>query len=137
MTPIRATTTDGITFSATNGSSTITATDSSHGALVGDFVTISGAVSLGGNIIANVLNQEYKITGVPTANTYTFTAVDTSGDTVTANASDSGNGGSGVDGVYQINSGLDVFVQSAGWGSGTWSAGGFGALSVLYLIQVS
>ena len=54
VTPIRATTTDGITFSATNGSSTITATDSSHGALVGDFVTISGAVSLGGNIIANV-----------------------------------------------------------------------------------
>ena len=131
MTTIRATTTDGITFSATNGSSTITATDSSHGALVGDFVTISGAVSLGGNIIANVLNQEYKITGVPTANTYTFTAVDTSGDTVTANASDSGNGGSGVDGVYQINSGLDVFVQSAGWGSGTWSAGEFGATSAL------
>ena len=131
VTPIRATTTDGITFSATNGSSTITATDSSHGALVGDFVTISGAVSLGGNIIANVLNQEYKITGVPTVNTYTFTAVDTSGDTVTANASDSGNGGSGVDGVYQINSGLDVFVQSAGWGSGNWSAGGFGATSAL------
>ena len=131
VTPIRATTTNGITFSATNGSSTITATDSSHGAVVGDFVTISGAVSLGGLITASVLNQEYQITGVPNTNTYTFTAVDTSGTTVTANSSDSGNGGSGVDGVYQINSGLDVFVQSAGWGSGTWGASTFGSTSAL------
>ena len=41
ITPVRATTTNGITFAATNGSSTITATDSSHGATEGDFVTIS------------------------------------------------------------------------------------------------
>ena len=33
VTPIRATTTNGITFSATDGSSTITATDSNHGAV--------------------------------------------------------------------------------------------------------
>jgi hypothetical protein len=131
VTPIRATTTDGITFSATDGSSVITATDSTHGAVVGDFVTLSGAATLGGNITAAVLNQEYKITGVPNANTYTFTAVDTSGTTVTANSSDSGNGGSGVDGVYQINSGLDVFVQATGWGSGAWSAGGYGSTSAL------
>ena len=130
VTPIRKTTTNGITFSATDGSSTITATDSSHGAVVGDFVTLSGAVSLGGNITATVLNQEYKITGV-TTNTYTFTAVDTSGSTVTANSSDSGNGGSGVDGVYQINSGLDTFVQSAGWGSGGWGLSTFGSTSAL------
>ena len=45
ITPIRATTTNGITFAATDGSSTITATDSAHGAVQGDFVTISGAVS--------------------------------------------------------------------------------------------
>ena len=57
------------------------------------------------------------------SNTFTFTATDSSGDAVTANSSDSGNGGSaGADAVYQINSGLDVFVQSAGWGSGTWGA---------------
>ena len=95
ITPIRATTTNGITFAATDGSSTITATDSSHGAVVGDFVTISGAASLGGNVTAAVLNQEYEIIQVPSTNTYTFTAVTTSGVTVTANSSDSGNGGSG------------------------------------------
>ena len=56
ITPIRATTTNGITFAATDGSSLITATDSSHGAVVGDFVTISGAVSLGGLVTAAVPN---------------------------------------------------------------------------------
>lgn len=131
VTPIRATTTNGITFSATNGSSTITATDSSHGAVTDDFVTISGAVSLGGVVTAAVLNQEYQIATIPSANTYTFTAKDTDGDTVTANSSDSGNGGSGVDGAYQINVGLDTYVSSTGWGVGTWGAGGFGSASSL------
>jgi hypothetical protein len=131
VTPIRATTTNGITFAATNGSSTITATDSSHGAVNGDFVTISGAVSLGGNITAAVLNQEYQISLVTGDNTYEITAKNTSGVTVTANASDSGNGGSGVDGVYQINSGLDVYVPSSGWGVGTWGAGTFGSTSAI------
>ena len=54
ITPIRATTTNGITYAATDGSSLITATDSSHGANVGDWVTLSGAVSLGGLITAAV-----------------------------------------------------------------------------------
>ena len=38
---------------------------------------------------------------------------------------------SGVDGIYQINVGLDVYVPSAGWGSGTWGSGGFGSTSAL------
>ena len=127
ITPIRATTTNGITFAATDGSSTITATDSAHGAVQGDFVTISGAVSLGGLVTADVLNQEYQIASVPTGNTYTFTAKDTSGATVTANASDSGNGGSGVDGAYQINAGLNTGVGGTGWGAGTWGRGTWGS----------
>ena len=126
ITPIRATTTNGITFAATNGSSTITATDSSHGAEIGDFVTISGSVSLGGNITAAVLNQEYQIVSVPSANTYTFTAKNTSGVTVTANASDSGNGGSGVDGAYQLNIGADNYTSGFGWGSGYWGQSTWG-----------
>ena len=127
VTPIRKTSTNSITFAATNGSSTITATDSNHGAVTGDHVTISGAVSLGGNVTAAVLNQEYQITSAPTSNTYTFEAKDTSGATVTANASDSGNGGSGVDGVYQINSGLANGVGGTGWGAGTWGRGTWGS----------
>ena len=127
VTPIRKTSTNSITFAATNGSSTITATDSNHGAVTGDHVTISGAVSLGGNVTAAVLNQEYQVTSAPTSNTYTFEAKDTSGATVTANASDSGNGGSGVDGVYQINSGLANGVGGTGWGAGTWGRGTWGS----------
>ena len=125
ITPIRATTTNGIVFAATNGSAVITATDDAHGAVVNDFVTISGAVSLGGAITASVLNQEYQITAVPTANTFTFTA------TATANASDSGNGGSGADAAYQLNVGLDRFIQSTGFGSGNWGQGAYGASTSL------
>ena len=131
ITPIRKTSTNSITFAATNGSSTITVTDSSHGAVVNDTVTISGAVSLGGLVTAPVLNQEYQIATVTGTNTYTITAKDTSGATVTANSSDSGNGGSGVDGVYQINVGLDTYVESTGWGAGLWGASTWGSATAL------
>ena len=127
VTPIRKNTTNAATFAATNGSSTLTVTDASHGAVNGDFVTFSSAVSLGGLITAAVLNQEYQINLVTGTNTYEITAKDTSGATVTANASDSGNGGSATDAAYQANSGLDVYVESTGWGVGTWGAGGFGS----------
>ena len=129
ITPIRKTSTNSITFSATNGSSTVVATDSSHGAATGDTVTFSEAVSLGGNITATVLNQEYVINKVLTTNTYEIIAKDTDGNAVTANSSDSGNGGSGVDGSYEINIGLDIFVKGTGWGAGTWSEGTFGSVS--------
>ena len=131
VTPIRATTTDGVTFAATNGSSTITVTDDDHGAKVNDFVTFSGSASLGGLIIAAVLNQEYQIAGITSTDVYTITAKDTDGDTVTANGSDSGNGGSGVDGAYQISVGLNTYVQGVGWGASTWGASTWGSSRVL------
>jgi len=131
ITPIRATTTNGIVFAATNGSSIVTATDDNHGAVENDFVTISGAASLGGLVTAAVLNQEYQILTVPSANTFTFTAKDTDGVTVTANGSDSGNGGSGVDGAYQLNVGLDNTVLGTGWGAGTWGRGTWDSAAAL------
>ena len=132
ITPIRSTTSAGdVTFSASNGSSSITVADTAHGAVKNDFVTFSGASSLGGNITANVLNQEYQIVSITNANSYVITAKDTSGTTVTANSSDSGNGGSSVVGAYQINVGLDVYISSTGWGSGAWGAGAYGESTVL------
>jgi len=128
VTPIRLTTGAGdVTFSASNGDATITVADTAHGAVKNDFVTFSGASSLGGNINSNVLNQEYQIATIVNANSYTIEAKNTSGVTVTANASDSGNGGSSVVGAYQINTGLDVFVPSTGWGVSSWGNGGWGS----------
>jgi hypothetical protein len=121
ITPIRATTAAGdVTFAATNGSATITVTDTAFGSSINDFVTFSGAVSLGGNITAAVLNQNYQIITTPTANTYTITA------TATANASDSGNGGTVTVGAYEIPVGYALNVPLYGWGAGFWGSGGWG-----------
>ena len=134
VTPIRSTTSAGdVTFSATNGDATNTVADTAHGAVKNDFVTFSGASSLGGNVTAAVLNQEYQIATIVNDNSYTVEAKDTSGTTVTANASDSGNGGSSVVGTYQINVGLDVYVPGTGWGIDGWGAGTFGSTSALSL----
>jgi len=132
VTPLRSTTAAGdVTFSATNGSSTVTVADTAHGAVANDFVTFSGASSLGGNINSNVLNQEYQIATIVNANSYTITAKNTSGVTVTANASDSGNGGSSVVGKYQINTGLNVYLPSTGWGVSTWGDGTWGSAAAV------
>ena len=127
ITPIRATTAAGdVTFAAVNGDATITVTDTAHGAIVNDFVTFSGAASLGGNITAAVLNQEYQIATKVNDNSYTIEAKDTSGSTVTASAGDSGNGGSSTVGTYQINTGNEIEVPFSGWGAGTWGTGTWG-----------
>jgi len=132
ITPIRSTTSAGdVTFSASNGDATLTVSDTAHGAVANDFVTFSGAASLGGNITATVLNQEYQIATIVDTNSYTVEAKDTNGDTVLANSSDTGNGGSSTVGAYQINTGLDEYVSSTGWGVGTWGAGGWGSTSSL------
>ena len=121
ITPIRETTGAGaVTFAAVTGSATLTVSDSSHGAIVGDFVTFSGATSLGGNITATILNAQYEVTTVVNANSYTVTAP------VAANSSDSGNGGASVVGAYQINIGSDVDYFDFGWGVGTWGLSTWG-----------
>jgi len=121
ITPIRASgTINNNPFVATNGSAVITVTDTAHGGITGDFVTFSGAVGLGGNITATVLNAEYQITFV-SVNSYTITA------TATANGSDvSPGGGSSVVAAYQINVGPAVAVPLVGWGAGSWGSGVWG-----------
>ena len=147
ITPIRETTAAGaVTFSATDGSSTITVTDTNHGALENDFVTFSGAVTLGGTITADILNQEYQIAAIVNSNTYEIEAravaalADITIDgqytptLVVANASDTGNGGASVVGAYQVNTGLDTTVAGTGWGAGTWGRGTWGSAASLTAI---
>jgi hypothetical protein len=120
ITPIRATSTiNNNPFAATTGSAVIIVTDTAHGGVTGDFVTFSGAVSLGGNITAAVLNAQYQIT-VLTVDTYRFTA------SATANASDTGGGGASVVAAYQINVGPAEQVPLVGWGAGGWGLGTWG-----------
>ena len=134
ITPIRATTAAGdVTFSASSGTSTLTVSDTAHGAVINDFVTYSGAVSLGGNITAPVLNQEYQVASVIDADSYTIIAKDTNGDEVLADASDTGNGGASVVGTYQINTGTNFFVGSTGWGVNGWGDSAFGESSAISL----
>jgi hypothetical protein len=115
ITPLRTTTAAGaVTFDATPSSAVITATHTNHGASPGDFVTFSGAVSLGGNITAALLNVEQRIDTVVDSNNYTFTLG------VSANGSDTGNGGASVVGAYQISVGNEFYTAGRGWGAGGW-----------------
>lgn len=122
-------------FAAVDGSATITVTDVGHGCRSGDFVTFSGAASLGGNITAAILNQEYQV-AVITADTYTIQAREVSpillpGDPVLANSSDIGGGGATVKAVYQIQTGNDIYTGGNGWGASYWSRGGWGSGTAL------
>ena len=81
------------------------------------------AVSLGGLVTASILNAEHQIVSVTNANTYVITV------SVTANASDTGNGGSATDAEYQITVGLDSQVGGTGWGAGLFGGTTAGALT--------
>jgi hypothetical protein len=118
ITPLKNTTSSTATFTATNGSTTLVVVDSGASALLtGDFVTYSGAVSLGGNITAAVLNREYQIQAVLSSTSYTIQT------SVAANGSDVGNGGGSISAGYQINTG--TAINAVGTGFGVSPFGGF------------
>ena len=96
-----------------NGTTTVTVTANSHGALNGDFVTFSGATGT----YASILNAQFQITYL-TANTFSITTP-----SVLAAGS---YGGSAVLASYQINTGPAIQGPLVGWGSGTWGSGTWG-----------
>ena len=117
-------------FTATSGSSTLTvsySTDTAYNPEVGNYVTYSGAASLGGNITALVLNAEfgYEILTVNTA-AYTYTI----NVGVNANGSDTGKGGATVTAEYDIDVGYDIDTYGYGWGAGAWGRLGWGSGAV-------
>ena len=151
ITPIRNTTAAGdVTFSASQGSSVITVTDTNHEARVGDFVTFSGAASLGGAITADVLNQEYQIQTAPTTSTYTINAraantnvnqyynngvIDDSAALVVATSGDTNTGGSSAVAAYQVQTGVDTSTFGNGWGAGTWSRGAWNSKATVNVLS--
>jgi hypothetical protein len=122
ITPIRTTFTPSATnncFATLSGSTVVTVTIVAHGAIQSDFVTFSGAVAVGG-VPATDLNAEYQITYI-NANSFSITVPTSASSTVASG------GGTSISAVFQIQTGLDIAVVGTGWGTGTWSRGGWGS----------
>ncbi len=121
ITPLRRSVTLGTDPIATvDASGVLTITDTNHGAVDGDRVTISGAADTNG-ILAADLNAEHVIDSVVNADSYTVT--------VSATATSTGTGGGGsVLAKYQFHPGISGESVFAGWGSGPWGgvSGSFG-----------
>jgi hypothetical protein len=107
------------------GCATITVEDNSNGAITNDFVTFSGATGPVGGIPAASINKEQQIVFQLDAESYIFNATDAAGSYVFSTSAASGGGAAAI-AEYQVNTGLDVFVQGVGWGAATWGSGPWG-----------
>jgi len=119
ITPIRKTTdnspTGQITLSVTNGSDLLTITDTNADSLqVNDFITISDAIALGGNVTATVLNNEFQIVNVLSGTQYQVEL------SVVANTTATNSTMPALEIAYQINTGLPIYTEGTGWGAGPW-----------------
>lgn len=117
ITPLRKTTSNLTNpLVVTDESTTITITDSSHGAAAGDFIKIKSGAATGG-IPANTINAYYgyQIQTVVNANSYTITSP-------SAATSGATGGGTTIDIEYLISEGMHVqtAAPALGWGTGGW-----------------
>ena len=108
----------GGAFIASNGSNVVTVVDAGYSPNAGDYLTISGATSLGGNVTATVLNTEFAVNSIVNSTAYTIIV------SVNANGSDTGNGGALTNIAYQQPTGLNVYSIGTGWGAGPWPVTG-------------
>ena len=115
ITPLRTTLTTTATddcIDTTDDSTVVNINVVGHGCRTGDFVTISGATTVGG-IPAAELNAEHEVTRVDDDN-FTFTVATEATSTVT------GGGGSSIDIACQISPGFAIQTAGYGWGTGVW-----------------
>jgi len=123
ITPLRATYTGASApqdtdncFTTVLGSTTVTVTINSHGAVDGDYVVFSGATAVGGVPATSLNDVQFLISNV-TVNTFTIT-VDT------AATSAATGGGTSITAFFYIPSGFATAASGVGWGAPPW--GGFG-----------
>ena len=105
-------------------STTVTITDTAHGATTGDWVVLSGAAATGGVTAADLNSMAgYQVT-VLTVNTYTITVPSAATSTVSAG------GGNAVVIKYLVGISGGLGAQSSdpalGWGVGGWGLEGWG-----------
>ena len=118
---------DGIRFNAvgtdrklytTNATTSVVVTDTSHGAVKGDFVTFDSFSTIDGLD----MNKEFEITSVANTDAYVVTH------TSAASGSTASGGGSG-NAKYQISIGPELSTSAFGWGTDGWSVGTWGTPS--------
>jgi len=115
VTPIRATANIVNAFTTSSGISNVVITHSAHGAILGDFVTITNTSTAVGGIPATTLDAEYEILEINNATSYTIQ----SNASATSSAGPTGN----CTVSYQLNIGPSVQTFGFGWGAGAWNAG--------------
>lgn len=137
ITPLRRSVTLGTDpIITTQYSNVVTVIDVNHGAVVGDYITISGATAIAG-VPASVFNNEFRVNTVINADAYTVVIstptnsndldINFLTDTYTFYLNGAG-GGSNVSVKYQFHPGISTSATYQGWGSGGWGGmpGSFG-----------
>ena len=137
VTPIRSSVTLTTNYFTTNtatnsgGLTTVTVTNSAHGALNNDYVTIyyaTSAPTVGGVTVAA---GQYQITYINT-NSYTIRVTGTASSNATGPSSSTT-----AYFVYQVNTGPSYSIPTVGWGAGSWSSGAWGqGVSSLDMLRV-
>jgi hypothetical protein len=111
VTPLRTTiTVASNAFTFVNGSFTVACNVPNHGAVTGDFVTISGVVGSPGGIPYAALNLEFQVTYV-NSNQFNIVCSQAANTSTTTGSATF---------AFQINTGYDVYTVLTGWGAGTW-----------------
>ena len=118
ITPIRQSNSLTSVFTTTNTSSNVVVNHTSHGAILGDFITISNVSANVGGITTTDLENEFEIVQINNVNAYTITTPGTANANVTTTANAS------ID--YQINIGPAVQIFGYGWGAATWGESTWG-----------
>jgi len=115
ITPIRSTEALVNAISTTSSSAIVTITDTNHGAIQGDFVTLSSVSAAVGGIPAATLDAEYEILSIANTDAYTIQSSATATSAVGPTANCTVN--------YQLNIGPNQQTFGFGWGAGTWNVG--------------
>jgi len=113
ITPIRSTDALVNAISTTTSSNIITITDTNHGAIQGDFVTLSSVSTAVAGIPAATLDAEYEILSISNVDAYTIQ----SSATANANTGPTAN----CTANYQLNIGPNEQTFGYGWGAATWN----------------
>jgi hypothetical protein len=125
ITPLRKTSSLGADPITTGGagSGVITVSDTGHGAVLNDFVTLAGATTTD-SVTAAEINLTHQITEIVSDNAYKVETTGSAGGTVAG-------GGGSVTAAYEINVGLDTAVIGHGFGAGTYSRGTWGSAATV------